>query len=70
MKTKICEVHTKIKILENVKKPLLHIGNNKKRKSIILVKNVGYFGLFYIHTDLINRHDIPGKENRHNFIKK
>ena len=62
MKTKICEVHTKIKTLDNVKQPLIHLGNNKKRKSIILVKKLGYFWLFYTHADLINRHDIREKE--------
>ena len=62
MKTKICEVHTNIKMLDNVRKPLIRLGSNKKRKSIVLVKNSSYFRLFYTHADLINRPDIREKE--------
>ena len=40
MKRKIFEVHTEIRTLDNVKQPVIHFGNNKKRKSTALVKNL------------------------------
>ena len=70
METKICEAYTKIKTHDNVKQPLIHLGNNEKGNQLSSLKNLGYFWLFYTHADLINRHDIWEKEKWHNFIKK
>ena len=53
VKPKICEVQTKIKTLDNVKQPLIHLGNNKKRKSIILVKKFGLFSAVTIKLTIL-----------------